>query len=458
VLAYLISGGLATVLVVYAFAPVYRSVVFEVLMAPALMVITLCLPRRDAAVAAMLFGLSIITNANPAPTDLFEFGQSLAWSKLAALGFLFLAGTLIATRLEDLMDDTQIRSDRFKLIFEHAPAAIAVFDQNLHYIAHTRRWATDYGFPGQDFTGRHHYDVFPEIGEKWKDDHRRNLAGEMLHDPEEAFPRADGRVDYVNWTNVPWRHPDGEIGGIIMATQVVTQQVEQRLMLEQLNQDLEDFAASAAHDLKGPLRRISAFGEMVERRYSQDLPEEARPLIRQMSDSARQSHLLVTHLLEFARLRDIDIDLQVLNSTEVLAQFKRDSVALIKEAGLTLTLEGDANFLGARDLVQQVLRNLLTNSVRYAAGENLQVRITVERDDTGGVALHWRDNGPGFDPQYETRIFKMFEQLETSREGESTGIGLALVDRAMQRMKGRVSAQGNPGEGAIFTLNFLPAR
>lgn len=456
-LARVFGAGITLILVGNAFVPGYQSEVLEVLMAPALLVIALTLPWREASLAGIAFALTILIQTGLPVWEHFRFGEALIWAKLAGLLFVFLCGGLMARHFESLSLDNQVTQDRFKLIFEHAPAAIAIFDNDLRYIAHTRRWATDYGFDGEDFTGRQHYEVFPEIGEKWKDDHRRNLAGETLHNPEDAFPRADGSVDYVNWTNVPWHTPDGKIGGVIMATQVVTQQVQQRQTLEQLNQDLEDFASSAAHDLKGPLRRISAFGDMIERRYADALPEEARPLLQQMTSNAKQSQLLVSHLLDFARLRDADITLSALSTDNMLERLKLECADQISESGLTLTVEGQARLLGEAEMVQQVLRNLLSNSIRYGKNDRLAVHIQIS-EQPGRVTLVWQDNGPGFPTQYERRIFKMFAQLDASSDPDSTGVGLALVERAMQRMQGRVSAAGNPGVGAAFTLCFLSAR
>ncbi len=122
--------------------------------------------------------------------------------------------------------------ERLRLFIRHTPAAVAMFDADMRYIVASRRWKEDYGLGDQDLTGRSHYEVFPEIGQEWKDIHQRVLAGEILRRDEDPFPRADGSIDYVRWENVPWRRDDGSIGGIVMFTEVVTERVKAREALQ----------------------------------------------------------------------------------------------------------------------------------------------------------------------------------------------------------------------------------
>jgi len=105
----------------------------------------------------------------------------------------------------------------------HTPAAVAMFDRDMRYMHASDRWLTDYKLTGQDIIGRSHYDVFPEIPERWKDVHRRVLAGAVERCDEDPFPRADGTTDWLRWVVQPWRDADGAVGGVIMFTQVITE-------------------------------------------------------------------------------------------------------------------------------------------------------------------------------------------------------------------------------------------
>lgn len=111
------------------------------------------------------------------------------------------------------------------LFLKDVPHAIAVFDTEMRYVAHSQRWLEDYHLPPQSLIGRSHYEVFPEISDEWKQIHRECLAGAVHSRTDDPFPRENGRVDYVTWKIVPWENETGEVTGIVMYTTVTTPQV-----------------------------------------------------------------------------------------------------------------------------------------------------------------------------------------------------------------------------------------
>ena len=116
-------------------------------------------------------------------------------------------------------------AELLKLLAEHTPAAIAICDRDMRYLISSRRWLTDYGLTNQDIIGRSHYEVFPEIPHRWKQLHQRSLAGEIQKCEADPFPCADGTIDWVNWELHPWRQSSGEIGGILMMTEIITESI-----------------------------------------------------------------------------------------------------------------------------------------------------------------------------------------------------------------------------------------
>lgn len=113
--------------------------------------------------------------------------------------------------------------ERLRLFVEHAPAAIAMFDREMRYLVASRRWLEDFRLGERDLTGLCHYDVFPEIPERWKELHRRCLAGESMSCLEEPFTRADGAVDWLRWAIHPWRDAEGSVGGMMIFSEVITE-------------------------------------------------------------------------------------------------------------------------------------------------------------------------------------------------------------------------------------------
>ncbi len=131
-----------------------------------------------------------------------------------------------------------------KLFVEYAPAAIAMFDRDMKYIAASQRYLVDYRLGEQVVVGRSHYEIFPDVPQRWKEIHRRCMAGAIEKEEEDPFPRADGRLDWVRWEIRPWHEATGEIGGIILFSEVITgrKQAEAALRIE--NERFQRFVES----------------------------------------------------------------------------------------------------------------------------------------------------------------------------------------------------------------------
>ena len=143
-----------------------------------------------------------------------------------ALADLKAANNRLETHVAERTASLRESEGRLRLFIENAPAAIAMFDRDMRYLAASRRWVTDYRLDGQGLIGRSHYEVFPELPSEWKDAHRRGLTGETLLCDGERFVRADGNVQWVRWEVLPWRAADGVVGGILIATEDVTARKE----------------------------------------------------------------------------------------------------------------------------------------------------------------------------------------------------------------------------------------
>ncbi len=120
----------------------------------------------------------------------------------------------------------------FQLFIEHAPAALAMLDRDMHYIAASHRWLHDFGLLAEEVIGRSHYEVFPEIPDRWKALHRRALAGEDLYSDEDRFVRADCSIQWLRWEMHPWRTADGAVGGILIFSEDITQVKKDREQLQ----------------------------------------------------------------------------------------------------------------------------------------------------------------------------------------------------------------------------------
>lgn len=136
--------------------------------------------------------------------------------------------------------------ERLRLFIEHAPAALAMFDREMRYLAVSHRWLEDYSLLDVDLLGRSHYAVFPEIGESLKAVHRRGLAGEVIRADEDRFERADGRVHWVRWEMHPWYQTDGVAGGILIFTEDITARKLAELDLRESQRRFQDIVDASA--------------------------------------------------------------------------------------------------------------------------------------------------------------------------------------------------------------------
>jgi PAS domain S-box-containing protein len=138
----------------------------------------------------------------------------------------------------------QDNPELFQLFLEHTPAAVAMFDSGMRYIAASRRWLTDYGLGEQSLIGRCHYEVFPEIPQRWKEVHQRCLAGTVESCEADSFVRTDGSIEWVKWDSRPWYNNKGEIGGIVFLTEVVTKRKQAEEALRQSEARFQKLAAN----------------------------------------------------------------------------------------------------------------------------------------------------------------------------------------------------------------------
>jgi PAS domain S-box-containing protein len=127
------------------------------------------------------------------------------------------------TMRKHMEEELREREEQLRLYVDHSPAAIAMFDANMCYLIASRRWIEDYHLGNMSIIGRNHYEVFPEISERWKEIHRRCLTGAIEKSDEEAFPRADGTTDWIRWEIRPWRRADGSVGGILIFSEDITE-------------------------------------------------------------------------------------------------------------------------------------------------------------------------------------------------------------------------------------------
>jgi|GEM_PF-614924 len=228
-------------------------------------------------------------------------------------------------------------------------------------------------------------------------------------------------------------------------------QLENRVReLQVANESLESFSYSISHDLRAPLRAIDGFARLLVQGHAQQLGAEGRRLLDVVSSSARRMGRLIEDLLAFSRvgrtsMAESQVDMTGL-AQDVIDQLRASEPA--RQVRVTLTPLPPA--AGDAALLEQVFVNLINNSWKFTQ-KAPQADIEVgAREEAGETVYYVRDNGAGFDMQYAEKLFGVFQRMHSDEEFEGTGIGLALVQRIVQRHGGRVWAEAKLGEGATF--------
>ena len=236
-----------------------------------------------------------------------------------------------------------------------------------------------------------------------------------------------------------------------------TRALEQKTAeLESSNAELARFAAVASHDLKEPLRKIRTFADLVRLR-EEDLSPTGREDLERIARSAARLQTMVNGILEMAqapwtqRRVACRLDEALDRALELLAAQAEAAEARIERSGRLPVVQGDPGQL------QRLFQNLLDNALRYRHPDRECVIAIRSRADGEGCTIEILDNGIGFEPRYAERIFEMFERLHPQHVYGGTGMGLALCRRIVESLGGRLTAEGVPGQGAVFSV-WLPAR
>ena len=174
--------------------------------------------------------------------------HELLWEASPAQDGVFWVGRSMPDGANTSRDGRPWHGLALDLFAEHAPASVAMFDREMRYLAATRRWIRDHGLEDREVIGRSHYDVIPNFPEKWKAEHQRALAGETLSSDEDPYEHEDGAVTWLRWVLEPWREAGGEVGGLIILIENVTEQKETERALRE-NEARQQATLDALPDL-----------------------------------------------------------------------------------------------------------------------------------------------------------------------------------------------------------------
>jgi PAS domain S-box-containing protein len=311
-----------------------------------------------------------------------------------------------------------------------------------------------------------------EDRQKFTDAINKAVTNKDTFQLEHRVFQADGAIGWAISRAIPILDADGNIiewfgaATNITARKLYESSLEARVEdrtreLKRSNEDLQQFAHVASHDLKEPLRKIRIFTSLLEDEFRALFPDKAKSYIKKIISASDRLTSMVEGVLRFSEADDIGVNLEMISLNEVIAEIETDFEILIQQKSAVIKKDTLPEIEGAKVLVYQLFYNLINNSLKFSKpGISPVIQVSssfIECNKREFAVITISDNGIGFEPEFQEKIFDTFLRLHSKDKYEGTGLGLSLCRKIVQRHGGTIKARGFKDQGAQFTVH-LPLR
>lgn len=377
----------------------------------------------------------------------------------------------ITKEKEEFNEVARIRQNLDSLINNTSDMIWSV-DKELRIIASNKTYAdTIKSFTGVELKEGDSV-IKEEFGEemvaRWKKLYQRGLSGESFNVNETLYHPSTGIYSHSMISFSPIKAPDGKIYGVACYAKDVTELRNTALQLETLNQqlqkqahdlaasnkELEQFAYVASHDLQEPLRMVTNFLTQLEKKYGNVLDEMGKRYIDFAVDGAKRMRQLILDLLEYSKITRMDNTFENVNLKEVIEEITVLYSRELEEKNAVIETNSLPVLQSFKSPLRQVFQNLISNGLKYRNPDRkLHIKITATEEEK-----HWlfsvTDNGIGIEEEYYKKIFVIFQRLH-GQQFPGTGIGLAITQKIIESMGGKIWVDSTPGEGSTFYFTIL---
>jgi PAS domain S-box-containing protein len=393
-------------------------------------------------------------------------------NKIIAAVATFYDVTLLKTTEAELRDS----NEKFRQLAENIHEVFWIFDpHNSQLIYVSPAYETIWGRTVeslQDNPMGWSKAIHPDDIQRHAELHRQNIHRGTLN-IEYRIIRPDGQERWIQDRGFPVRNASGEIYRIAGLAEDVTerkvkeaeiqqlnetleQRVEERTQqLQEVNAEMEAFAYSISHDLRAPLRTMQGFAQALEEDYGDQLDEMAQEYIEYITEGAVQMDALIADLLSYSRLTRVQIELQKVDLNSVVEEALKHLGAQIKEKHALVTIDTLPSVMAHRPTLMQVITNLISNAIKFVEPP-IQPKVHIYAcEQENSVCLSVVDNGIGIASEHQERVFRVFERLHGAESYPGTGIGLAIVRKAVERMGGKVGVESQINSGSRFWIELI---
>ncbi len=350
-------------------------------------------------------------------------------------------------RLENELEESE---RRYKTLVKNFPqGAVGLFDDDLNYTALGGQLLDELGVSPEDSIGTSVGQMYPDDLEGEIEPHFRATLDNESRSFEES---SNGRC--LSARTLPIRDDDEVVEGMVVV-QDITERKEYERKLEASNERLEQFAYAASHDLQEPLRMVSKYLQLIERRYEDELDDDGQAFIEFAVDGAERMKEMIDGLLEYSRVETKGEPLEPVGLDDIFEETVADLGMKVEESDAKIIVESLPRVRGDTSQLRQVFQNVLENAIEYSGEEPPRIRVSADRNGSNWT-ISIRDEGIGIDPDDHERIFEVFNRLHSYEEHDGTGIGLALCKRIVERHGGEIWVESNSADGSTVSFT-LPA-
>lgn len=411
-----------------------------------------------------------VARVTPEPTDpqtllVFRLGGGLI-----ALLAGFLAWFVVSEpmRLRERVDEAtaalQKSRERFQQLYDEAPLVYITLDDEGTITRANRRTAEVLGYEANELVGERILDLFedgPDGREKARDVLARFREGEDVRGKELAMRAASGERIWVNFAVRPVETPGEEhtrqtLSMVMDVTE--RRRAEEQLRyyareLERSNEDLQQFAYVISHDLQEPIRMIKSYLGLLDRRYADQLDQDAEDFIDYAVDGAERMGTLIQSLLEYSRVGTKGNPAETVDLDEVLEDVRADLAIAIEESGAEIEADQLPEVHADPEQLRQLIQNLVSNAIKYNDTGKPYIRIDSESTEEGHRV--WvEDDGPGIPVDERQSVFDVFHRVGARPDEDGTGMGLAICKRIVERHGGSIEVVDSELGGVRFEFTL----